>query len=138
MSRDRRLRLRRGDGARNTRESVARLLHDRRWRIESLQGTLLPGTDCLPRHLIHNLLNVNNPVTISLFSFQIHEIVDKHWCLGQSQDRVGKFPSSHLHKVEVPEFSETERLFVAVAGFPGQETDDLSFAQGRFITEHIV
>ncbi|KMQ96659.1 dynamin-binding protein [Lasius niger] len=65
--------------------------------------------------------------------FLVHEIVDKHWCFGQSQDRVGKFPSSHLHKVEFPQFDETERLFVAVADFPGQETGDLSFAQGELI-----
>lgn len=71
-----------------------------------------------------------------ILSFQIHEIVDKHWCYGQSQDRVGKFPSSHLHKVEIPQFDETERLFVAIANFPGQETGDLSFAQGKIIIRH--
>lgn len=64
---------------------------------------------------------------------QIHEIVDKHWCIGQSHDKVGRFPLSHLHKVEIPQFDETERLFIAVAAFPGQETGDLSFAQGRFV-----
>lgn len=70
--------------------------------------------------------------------FQVHEIVDKHWCFGQSQDRVGKFPSSHLHKVEFPQFDETERLFVAVADFPGQETGDLSFAQGKIIIKEML
>ncbi|EFN85007.1 Dynamin-binding protein [Harpegnathos saltator] len=65
--------------------------------------------------------------------FLIHEILDKHWCLGQSQDRIGKFPLSHLHKVDIPEFNETERLFVAVADFPGQETGDLFFTQGELI-----
>jgi len=33
--------------------------------------------------------------------------------------------------VEIPQLSETEELFVAVADFPGQETGDLSFAQGK-------
>lgn len=70
--------------------------------------------------------------------FQVHEIIDKHWCFGQSQDRVGKFPLSHLHKVELPEFGETERLFIAIAGFPGQETGDLSFAQGKIIIKDAV
>ncbi|XP_012232658.2 rho guanine nucleotide exchange factor 38-like [Linepithema humile] len=65
--------------------------------------------------------------------FLIHEIIDKHWCFGQSQDRVGRFPLSHLHKVEIPQLSETEELFVALIGFPGQETGDLSFAQGELI-----
>lgn len=70
--------------------------------------------------------------------FQVHEIIDKHWCFGQSQDRVGKFPLSHLHKVELPEFGETERLFITIAGFPGQETGDLSFAQGKIIIKDAV
>lgn len=73
-----------------------------------------------------------------ILSFQIHEIIDKHWCYGQSQDRVGKFPSSHLHKVEIPQLDETERLFVSIANFPGQETGDLSFAQGKIIIRHAV
>lgn len=71
------------------------------------------------------------------FLFQVYEIIDKHWCFGQSQDRVGKFPLSHLHKVELPEFGETERLFIAVAGFPGQETGDLSFAQGKIVKDTV-
>ena len=66
-----------------------------------------------------------------LSSFQIHKIIDKHWCHGQSQDRVGKFPLNHLHKVEIPPFGETERLFVSIATFPGQEVGDLSFAEGK-------
>ncbi|KYQ52690.1 Dynamin-binding protein [Trachymyrmex zeteki] len=65
--------------------------------------------------------------------FVIHNIIDKHWCHGQSQDRVGKFPLNHLHKVEIPPFSETERLFVSIASFPGQEVGDLSFAEGELI-----
>lgn len=71
-----------------------------------------------------------------ILSFQIHEIIDKHWCYGQSQDRVGKFPSSHLHKVEIPQLDETERLFVSIANFPGQEAGDLSFAQGKIIIRY--
>jgi len=37
--------------------------------------------------------------------------------------------------VEIPQFGETERLFVSVASFAGQETDDLSFAEGKIIAK---
>jgi len=33
--------------------------------------------------------------------------------------------------VEIPPFDETERLFVSIATFPGQEVGDLSFAEGK-------
>ncbi|XP_014482801.1 PREDICTED: dynamin-binding protein-like [Dinoponera quadriceps] len=91
-----------------------------------------PGT--LARVLHDFFTTVDGELSLSKgHYFLIYEIVDKHWCSGQSQDRVGKFPLSHLHKVEIPEFSQAERLFVAIAGFPGQETGDLSFAQGDLI-----
>ncbi|XP_072743544.1 rho guanine nucleotide exchange factor 38 isoform X2 [Anoplolepis gracilipes] len=92
-----------------------------------------PGT--LARVLHDFLTTVDGELSLSKgHYFLVHEIIDKHWCFGQSQDRVGKFPLSHLHKVELPQFGETERLFVAIADFPGQETGDLSFAQGELIT----
>ncbi|EFN64992.1 Dynamin-binding protein [Camponotus floridanus] len=91
-----------------------------------------PGT--LARVLHDFLTTVDGELSLSKgHYFLIHEILDKHWCLGQSQDRVGKFPLSHLHKVELPQFNETERIFVAIAAFPGQEAGDLSFAQGDLI-----
>ncbi|XP_029165021.1 dynamin-binding protein-like [Nylanderia fulva] len=91
-----------------------------------------PGT--LAKVLHDFLTTVDGELSLSQGQyFLIHEVVDKHWCLGQSQDRVGKFPTSHLHKVELPRFDETERVFVAVADFPGQETGDLSFARGELV-----
>ncbi|XP_028044584.1 dynamin-binding protein [Monomorium pharaonis] len=91
-----------------------------------------PGT--LARVLHDFLTTVDEELSLPKGNyFLVHEIVDKHWCRGQSQDRVGKFPLSHLHKVEIPHFGETERLFVSIASFPGQETGDLSFAEGELI-----
>ncbi|EZA54401.1 hypothetical protein DMN91_001710 [Ooceraea biroi] len=91
-----------------------------------------PGT--LARVLHDFLTTVDGELSLSKGNyFLIHEIIDKHWCFGQSQDRVGKFPLSHLHKTEVPQLGDTERLFVAVADFVGQERDDLCFAQGELV-----
>jgi len=44
---------------------------------------------------------------------------------------------NHLHKIELPQLDDTERLFVAIADFVGQETDDLSFTQGKIIVKYI-
>jgi len=40
--------------------------------------------------------------------------------------------------VELPQFDETERIFVAIAGFPGQETGDLSFTQGEIVIKDVI
>ncbi|XP_077258973.1 rho guanine nucleotide exchange factor 38 [Temnothorax americanus] len=91
-----------------------------------------PGT--LARVLHDFLTTVDGELSLPKgHYFLIHEIADKHWCYGQSRDRVGKFPLSHLHKVEIPHFSDTERLFVSTASFPGQESGDLSFAEGELV-----
>jgi len=37
--------------------------------------------------------------------------------------------------VELPHFGESERLFVSIANFPGQETGDLSFAEGKIVVD---
>ncbi|XP_076280533.1 rho guanine nucleotide exchange factor 38 [Lasioglossum baleicum] len=66
--------------------------------------------------------------------FLIYSIVDKYWCYGESRGRTGKFPSSHLHKVDIPHLHDSEHLFVSTATFPGQQDGDLSFAQGILIT----
>ncbi|XP_033338470.2 rho guanine nucleotide exchange factor 38 isoform X1 [Megalopta genalis] len=65
--------------------------------------------------------------------FLIYSIVDKHWCYGESRGRTGKFPSSHLHKIDVPHLCDSECLFVSTATFPGQQDGDLSFSQGVLI-----
>ena len=65
--------------------------------------------------------------------FLVCSVIDKHWCYGESRGRSGKFPSRHLHKVEVPQIHDSETLFVSTAGFPGQQDGDLSFSQGEII-----
>ncbi|XP_011872421.1 PREDICTED: dynamin-binding protein-like [Vollenhovia emeryi] len=91
-----------------------------------------PGT--LARVLHDFLTTVDGELSLPRgHYFLVHEIVDKHWCYGQSRDMVGKFPLSHLHKVEIPHLGETERLFVSIANFQGQEAGDLSFAEGELI-----
>ncbi|KAG7201457.1 hypothetical protein KM043_004217 [Ampulex compressa] len=65
--------------------------------------------------------------------FLIHDIIDKHWCYGQSQEKRGKFPLSHLHKTEIPQLSDTEQLFICTADFVGQEEGDLSISKGQII-----
>ena len=64
--------------------------------------------------------------------FQIHDIIDKHWCYGESRERRGKFPLNHLHKVDIPELQESESLFVSIAKFQGEQAGDLSFAEGKW------
>ncbi|XP_054005474.1 dynamin-binding protein-like isoform X1 [Hylaeus anthracinus] len=65
--------------------------------------------------------------------FVVYSVIDKHWCYGESRGRSGKFPSSHLHKVEIPRLHDSETLFVSIAAFPGQQDGDLSFNQGEII-----
>ncbi|KAK9293746.1 hypothetical protein QLX08_011401 [Tetragonisca angustula] len=65
--------------------------------------------------------------------FLVYSIVDKHWCYGESRGRTGKFPSNHLHKVEIPLFDNLECLFVSTTAFPGQQDGDLSFSKGEII-----
>ncbi|XP_043256259.1 dynamin-binding protein-like isoform X1 [Colletes gigas] len=65
--------------------------------------------------------------------FVVHSVIDKHWCYGESRGRSGKFPSSHLHKVDIPKLHDSETLFVSIAAFPGQQDGDLSFKQGEII-----
>ncbi|XP_060822465.1 dynamin-binding protein-like isoform X1 [Bombus pascuorum] len=65
--------------------------------------------------------------------FLVYSVIDKHWCYGESRGRTGKFPSSHLHKVEIPSFQDSECLFVSIASFPGQQDGDLCFSEGEII-----
>ncbi|CAL7945881.1 unnamed protein product [Xylocopa violacea] len=65
--------------------------------------------------------------------FLIYSIIDRHWCYGESRHRTGKFPLNRLHKVEIPTLHDTETLFVSTATFPGQQDEDLSFAEGEII-----
>ncbi|XP_015111291.1 dynamin-binding protein [Diachasma alloeum] len=65
--------------------------------------------------------------------FLIHNVIDKHWCYGMSRDRRGSFPCNHLLKVEVPQFKETESLFVSIAAFRGEQQGDLIFGEGELI-----
>ncbi|XP_034172293.2 rho guanine nucleotide exchange factor 38 [Osmia lignaria lignaria] len=65
--------------------------------------------------------------------FLVYSVTDKHWCYGESRGRTGKFPSSRLHKVDIPILQDSDVLFVSIAAFPGQQDGDLSFAQGEII-----
>ncbi|KZC04124.1 PREDICTED: dynamin-binding protein-like [Dufourea novaeangliae] len=65
--------------------------------------------------------------------FLVYSVVDKHWCYGESRGRSGKFPSSHLHKVDIPRLQDSESLYVTTAAFPGQQDGDLCFGQGELI-----
>ncbi|XP_076245277.1 rho guanine nucleotide exchange factor 37 isoform X2 [Calliopsis andreniformis] len=65
--------------------------------------------------------------------FLVYSVIDKHWCYGESRGRTGKFPSSHLHKVEIPHLQGLQTLFVSIAAFSGQQDGDLSFSEGEII-----
>ncbi|CAK9806350.1 Dynamin-binding protein [Anthophora quadrimaculata] len=65
--------------------------------------------------------------------FLVYSVIDKHWCYGESQGKTGKFPSNHLHKVEIPSLHDVESLYVSTAAFSGQQDGDLSFSQGEII-----
>ncbi|XP_008543725.1 dynamin-binding protein [Microplitis demolitor] len=65
--------------------------------------------------------------------FLIYNVIDKHWCYGESYGKRGTFPSNHLHKVDIPYFKDTEKLFVSIAPFNGEQDGDLSFAEGELI-----
>lgn len=62
---------------------------------------------------------------------QVYSVIDKHWCYGESRGRTGKFPSSHLHKVEIPTLHDSKALFVSTVDFQGQQDGDLSFSKGN-------
>ncbi|XP_017788298.1 PREDICTED: LOW QUALITY PROTEIN: dynamin-binding protein-like [Habropoda laboriosa] len=65
--------------------------------------------------------------------FLVYSVIDKHWCYGESQGKTGKFPSSHLLKVEIPPLHDIDSLYISTAAFPGQQDGDLSFSQGEII-----
>lgn len=65
-----------------------------------------------------------------MIKLQIYNVIDKHWCYGESYGKRGTFPSNHLHKVDIPYFKDTEKLFVSIAPFNGEQDGDLSFAEG--------
>ncbi|KAK2582160.1 hypothetical protein KPH14_004519 [Odynerus spinipes] len=65
--------------------------------------------------------------------FLIHKTIDKHWCYGQSNEKTGNFPLSHLHKVEIPPLLDNQDLFVSIAAFAGEQSGDLSFGAGELI-----
>ncbi|XP_012277640.1 dynamin-binding protein [Orussus abietinus] len=65
--------------------------------------------------------------------FLIYDVIDKHWCYGQSYDKSGRFPLSHLHKVDLPSVDTDRSLFVSIAPFPGERASDLSFDKGEVI-----
>ncbi|OAD59449.1 Dynamin-binding protein [Eufriesea mexicana] len=65
--------------------------------------------------------------------FLVYSVIDKHWCYGESRGRTGKFPSSHLHKVEIPTLHDSQTLFVSTVDFQGQQDGDLSFSKGEII-----
>lgn len=66
--------------------------------------------------------------------FLIHNVIDKHWCYGQSCNRTGKFPLNYLHKVYIPHIQDNETLFVSIAAFSGEQAGDLSFGEGKSYT----
>lgn len=91
-----------------------------------------PGT--LTRVLNDFLTTVDGELSLQKGEhFLVYSVIDKHWCYGESRERTGKFPSSHLHKVEVPQLHDSETLFVSTAPFPGEQDGDLSFSQGEII-----
>ncbi|XP_066582917.1 rho guanine nucleotide exchange factor 38-like [Prorops nasuta] len=65
--------------------------------------------------------------------FLIHKIIDKHWYYGQSRDRIGKFPSRSLLKIDLPSIQDTEDFFITIADFCGEQSGDLSFSEGEII-----
>lgn len=65
--------------------------------------------------------------------FLIFNNVDKHWCYGQSDKQTGKFPVSHLLKVNTPVVDESANLFISIASFSGEQPGDLPFAKGEII-----
>lgn len=62
---------------------------------------------------------------------QIFNVIDKYWCDGESCYKRGRFPSSHLHKVEVPSIKDSEKLYLSIAPFRGEQDGDLSFDKGK-------
>ncbi|KAG8040507.1 hypothetical protein G9C98_002503 [Cotesia typhae] len=61
--------------------------------------------------------------------FLVYNVIDKHWCYGESYGRRGRFPSNHLHKINLCIFKESEKLFVSIAPFIGEQNGDLTFAE---------
>ncbi|KAK0082994.1 hypothetical protein PV325_009538 [Microctonus aethiopoides] len=65
--------------------------------------------------------------------FLIHNVIDKHWCYGESYEKKGKFPTNYLHKIDIPNMKDSEKLFISIAAFRGEQNGDLIFGKGEFI-----
>ncbi|XP_058802732.1 dynamin-binding protein-like [Phymastichus coffea] len=65
--------------------------------------------------------------------FLVEKVIDKHWCYGESNHKVGKFPIKCLHKVEIPRINDNEALFISIAPFRGEQPGDITFGLGELI-----